>query len=64
MFTKTAETDLLTVRTGLLLLYALIINDFIPAHWIGALFEVKFKSMKNHYKSKKFPFFFKLSRDS
>lgn len=54
-FTKTAETDLLTVRTGLLLLHTIKTIYFIPHIRLVFLFELN--SNQNQYKSQKFPLF-------
>lgn len=59
-FTKTAETDLLTVRTGLL--HTIKIIYFIPHIRLMFLFEVKFKSEPVH--EPEISIIFKLSCDS
>lgn len=59
-FTKTAETDLLTVRTGLL--HTIKIIYFIPHIRLVFLFEVKFKSEPVH--EPEISIIFKLSCDS
>lgn len=61
-FTKTAETDLLTVRTGLLLLNTIKIIYFIPHIRLMFLFEVKFKS--EPVQEPEISIIFKLSCDS
>lgn len=60
--TKTAETDLLTVRTGLLLLHTIKIIYFIPHIRLMFLFEVKFKS--EPVQEPEISIIFKLSCDS
>lgn len=59
-FTKTAETDLLTVRTGLL--HTIKIIYFIPHITLVFLFEVKFKS--EPVQEPEISIIFKLSCDS
>lgn len=59
-FTKTAETDLLTVRTGLL--HTIKIIYFIPNIRLMFLFEVKFKS--EPVQEPEISIIFKLSCDS
>lgn len=55
-FTKTAETDLLTVRTGLLLLNTLS-KSSISFPTLDWCFYLKLNSNQNQYKSQKFPLF-------